>query len=151
MIKIMGIRENPHLFEDGAKFFHNAFGNEKNYMLYYDCIVHSITAESPLPRWFLAVKGEEVIGGCALITNDFISRMDLWPWLAALYVVESERGKALGSKLLAHALSEAGKLGFAKVYLSTDHDGYYERYGWKRIEDGYMFWGDKSRIYEKET
>lgn len=151
LLKILGIRENPHLLEVGTKYFHNAFGNENNFMLYSDCINHSIATESPLPRWFLAMKDEEIVGCCALITNDFISRMDLWPWLAALYVTENERGNELGSKLLSHAVSEAGRLGFPKVYLSTDHDGYYEKYGWKRIEDGYMLWGEKSRIYEIET
>jgi GNAT superfamily N-acetyltransferase len=151
MIKILGIRENPELLEMGTKFFHGAFGNKDNYMLYLDCITHSITTESTLPRWFLAMKGDAIVGGCGLITNDFISRMDLWPWLAALYVVESERGRGLGGKLLAHGVGEAGKLGFPKVYLTTDHDSYYERYGWQHIGTGYAPWADSGRIYEIET
>lgn len=64
MIKIIGIRENLDLLDQGARFFHGAFGNENNYLLYYDCIKHSITTDSPLPRWFLAIKGEEIVGGC---------------------------------------------------------------------------------------
>lgn len=36
MIKILGIRENPELLEAGAKFFHGAFGNKDNYMLWGD-------------------------------------------------------------------------------------------------------------------
>jgi N-acetylglutamate synthase-like GNAT family acetyltransferase len=151
MVEIIGIREHPEWLEEGAKFFHQAFGSPDNYMLYYDCIEKSLHTESPLPRWFIAVKDDKIIGGCSLITNDFISRMDLWPWLAALYVNEEERGQALGSKLLSYAVKEAGSLGFPKVYLSTDHDGYYEKYGWTRIEDAYMFWGEKSRVYEIST
>jgi predicted N-acetyltransferase YhbS len=148
VIDIIQLRDNPNLLDQGAKFFHASFGSEGNYMLYYDCIKNSLTTESLLPRWFLAMKGKEVVGGCGLITNDFISRMDLWPWLAALYVIEQERGQALGSRLLSKAVEEARKLGFRKVYLTTDHDGYYEKYGWQRIEDGYMVWGDRSKIYE---
>ena len=151
MIQIIGIRENPELLEPGVKFFHNAFGSAKNYMLYHDCISHSITTESALPRWYLAMKDDEIVGCCALITNDFISRMDLWPWLAALYVVESQRNQGLGGMLLAHGVTEAGKLGFSKVYLTTDHDSYYERYDWKHIGTGYAPWGDSGRIYEIET
>lgn len=97
------------------------------------------------------MKNDRIVGGCGLITNDFISHMDLWPWIAALYVDERERGYALGSKLLTYAVTEAGKLRFLKAYLSTDLDGYYEKYGWTRIEDGYMLWGDKSKIYEIDT
>ena len=132
MITILGVRENPYLVKDSSAFFHKAFGNEKNYMLYYDCIAHSVHSDSLLPRWFIATKGNRIVGGCGLITNDFISRMDLWPWITALYVDVSERGNALGSKLLTHAVTEAGKQGFLKVYLSTDHDGYYEKY----VSDG---------------
>lgn len=151
MIEILGIRENPELMEKGVEFFHGAFGNEDNYLLYHDCITHSIATESTLPRWFLAMKGDKIAGGCGLITNDFISRMDLWPWVAALYVEENERGKGLGGELLAHAVAEAGKLGFPKAYLTTDHDSYYERYGWRYIGNGYTPWGDSGRIYEIET
>jgi N-acetylglutamate synthase-like GNAT family acetyltransferase len=148
MIEIIGIREHPEWLQEGVKFFHHAFGNPDNYMLYYDCIEKSLRTDSSLPRWFIVVKDGKIIGGCGLITNDFISRMDLWPWLAALYVNEEERGQALGSKLLSYAVKEAGELGFSKVYLCTGHDGYYEKYGWHRIEDAYMLWGEKSRVYE---
>ncbi|NLC44947.1 MAG: GNAT family N-acetyltransferase [Clostridiales bacterium] len=55
---------------------------------------------------------------------------DLLPWLCALYVEEPERGKYFGSKLLEHGRQEALKLGFNKVYLCTDHIGYYVKYGW---------------------
>ena len=92
------------------------------------------------------MSGEQIIGCYGLITNDFNSRQDLWPWLAALYVEESERGQALGANLLSHGLQEAKTLGFNKVYLATDHIGYYEKYGWEYIGTAYGA-GDESRIY----
>jgi N-acetylglutamate synthase-like GNAT family acetyltransferase len=62
-------------------------------------------------------------------------------------VEERERGHALGARLLSHGRGEAQKLGFGKVYLSTDHVGYYEKYGWAYIGQGYGPFGT-SRIYE---
>ncbi len=97
------------------------------------------------------VKGDEIIGGYGLITNDFISRQDLFPWLCALYIEENYRGKQLGSILLEHGRSEAAKLGYRKLYLGTDHDGYYEKYGWKHIANGFHPWGAESKIYERIT
>lgn len=62
--------------------------------------------------------------------NDFMVRTDLSPWWCALYIKPSERGRQLGAQLLAHSRREAAKLGFGKVYLNTDHVGYYEKYDW---------------------
>ena len=70
--------------------------------------------------------------------------------LCALYVEESERGNALGSRLLIHGRSEAKKLGFDKLYLCTNHDGYYEKYGWAHLGQGFGPFGE-SKIYVIES
>ena len=150
-MEIVGIRERPEWLDAGVAFFDAAFGGGTSSALYYDCIVHSLDTDSPLPRWFLAVDGDRILGGCGLITNDFISRMDLWPWLCALFVVEEARGRGLGGRLLAHAVAEAGRLGFPAVHLSTDHTSYYERYGWSFLANGVGYDGGISRIYRIGT
>lgn len=115
--------------------------------VYEDCIRHCLTAKAPLPQWYLLTQGETVIGGAGLITNDFISRMDLYPWICALYIEESSRGHGYGALLLEKARRDAGAAGFENVYLCTDHVGYYERYGFAHIGTGYHPWGESSRIY----
>lgn len=55
-------------------------------MLYQDAIERSLTAQNPLPQGYLLVEDERILGCAGLITNDFISRMELYPWLCALYV-----------------------------------------------------------------
>jgi arsenate reductase len=112
---IIAVRDNPQYLEQAAAYFSKAFGIAKR--VYDDCIAHSITAESPLPRWYLMLDGERIVGCYGLITNDFNSRQDLWPWVCALYVEESERGRSIGSKLLTHSLAEAKAIGFNMVYL----------------------------------
>lgn len=145
--KIISVRENPEYLERAVDYFSTKWGIER--IIYQDCISNSITTKSSLPRWYLMLNNDdEIIGSYGLITNDFISRQDLWPWLCALYVDENYRGKALGGKLLEHGRREAFKLGFEKLYLATDHIGYYEKYGWEYIGTGYHPWGDESRIYE---
>lgn len=49
--------------------------------VYEDCITHSITTDSPFTIWNLMEDSGGIIGCAGLISNDFISRMDLWPWL----------------------------------------------------------------------
>ena len=97
------------------------------------------------------MKDNEIIGSYGLIVNDFISRQDLWPWLCAVYIEEHERGKALGSRLLEHGRQETAKLGFSKLYLCTDHIGFYEKYGWRYIGGAYGVSGRETRIYEIES
>ncbi|MDW7657101.1 MAG: GNAT family N-acetyltransferase [Bacillota bacterium] len=148
-VRIVSIREHPEYLEAGIDYFTAKWQIDRR--IYADCISHSLTTSQPLPRWYLMMQHDQIIGCYGLITNDFISRQDLYPWLCALYVEKEFRGRQLGSSLLAHGRIEAARLGFAKLYLATDHVGYYEKYGWCFIGTGYHPWGESSRIYEQPT
>jgi len=66
---------------------------------------------------------------------DLISRQDLTPWLAALYVDEEFRSQGLGQQLQAFVLEQSRRSGFREVYLYAEFTGYYERFGWQYIGD----------------
>lgn len=146
MMRIVSIREQPEKRDCAADYFSAKWGIERK--IYEDSISECITTSNPLPRWYLMYRNNRIIGCYGLIENDFMVRKDLLPWLCALYVEEDERGKELGSRLLAHGVSEAAKLGFEKVYLCTDHIGYYEKYGWRFFGMEESEWGDETRVYE---
>ena len=82
-------------------------------------------------EWFLMFDRNEIIGGCGLITNDFLSRMDIYPWLCALYVDEKYRNQGLGGKLIEYTARTALELGYVNLYCCTDHIGYYEKYSFE--------------------
>ena len=143
---MISVRDCPEYLDRAVDYFSSKWSVA--YEVYRDCISHSIHTDSPLPRWYLLMNDDDrIIGSFGLIVNDFNSRQDLWPWLAALYVEEPERGQALGGKMLAHGAIESKRLGFGKLYLSTDHIGYYEKYGFAYIGQCYSHNGEPSRIY----
>ena len=147
MTKIINIRDYPNMLDKSVEYFSSRWNIDKQ--LYYDSIKDSIYTDKAVPRWFLMLKGDDVVGGCGLIENDFMKRTDLCPWLCALYIEPYQRGMGLAGKLLDHCRSEGMKLGFNKIYLNTDHIGYYERYGWIYIGDSEHKNGDMVRIYER--
>ena len=146
-MNIISIKKLPEYKDVAIKYIQSKWANEKSMKVYEDCITNCITALNSLPQWYLLMDNEEIIGCAGLITNDFISRMDLYPWICALFIEEEYRGNEYGSVLLEQAQIDAKESGFSHVYLCTDHIGYYERYGFKYIDTGYHPWGDSSRIY----
>lgn len=147
MINVISVREQPESIQRAIDYIHSKWGSEKNYKLYADCISHSDGLSFALPNWYLLMDSEKIVGCAGLISNDFISRMDLLPWLCSLYVEKEYRGKALGSLLIEKVKQDAASYGFSKLHLCTDHIGYYEKYGFYHIGTGYHPWGESSRIY----
>lgn len=147
-MKIISVRENQEYVDIAIKYFQGKWASPESMMVYENCIINSIAAETGLPQWYLLYDGENIAGCAGLITNDFISRMDLYPWLCALYIEEKYRGNSYGKLLIEKAETDALKGGFSSLYLCTDHIGFYERYGFEYIGMGYHPWGESSRIYK---
>ena len=147
-MEIINIREKPQYKNSAIKYFQKIWASEKSKPVYEDSISRSIVTKSSLPIWYLLVNNDEIIGCVGLITNDFISCMDLCPWLCALYIEEKHRGNSYGSLLINRVKHDATKAGFSNVYLATDHIGYYEKYGFEYLCTGYHPWGESSRVYE---
>ena len=148
-MEIISIRENPSYKDIAINYFQQKWKSVWP-VIYEDSINHSINATNDLPQWYLLKEGSEIIGCAGLITNDFISRMDLYPWVCAIFIEEKHRGNAYGSLLIDRAKIDAKKAGFDYLYLCTSHIGYYEKYNFKYIGQGYHPWGEDSRIYELE-
>jgi N-acetylglutamate synthase-like GNAT family acetyltransferase len=150
MIRVVNMLAHRGGVAEAAAYYHGKWGRPGNLPFFLDAIRHSSDGVTGLPWFYVALAGEEIVGCCGLIVNDFVSRHDLQPWLCGLYVDESQRGRGLGNELMQHAELEAKRAGYPAVYLTTDHDGYYEKDGWIRIEDGYDPSGAATRIYRKD-
>jgi GNAT superfamily N-acetyltransferase len=146
-MKLISVREQPSYKDKAIAYFQKSWKSVLP-IIYEDCITHCINARNPLPQWYLLIKDEEIIGCAGLIVNDFISRGDLYPWICALFIEEQHRGNAYATLLMEKAKEDAKNAGFDYVYLCTEHIGYYEKYNFTYIGQGYHPWGETSRIYE---
>jgi predicted N-acetyltransferase YhbS len=148
-MRIVNMLDAPGGVEAAAAYYHSRWGRPGNEAFFLDAIRHSTRGPTGLPRFYLGLDEVGIVGCCGLIANDFVSRHDLQPWLCGLFVEERARRRGLGGELMRRAEEDARAAGYAAVFLTTDHDGYYERYGWTRIEDGFEPSGAATRIYRK--
>lgn len=146
-MRIISVRENPEYKDKMIQYFQNSW-SEIAPVIYEDCITHSINAKDSLPQWYLLENNDEIIGCAGLITNDFISRMDLYPWVCAIFIDEKHRGNNYSKLLIEKAKEDSKKAGFKNLYLCTDHTGFYEKFGFSYIGQGYHPWEEESRIYQ---
>lgn len=91
-INLINVKKNHRYKDSTIKFFQEKWASDENRILYEDCISSCLYSKNDLPQWYLIEKSGVIIGGAGLITNDFISRMDLYPWLCALYVEHNDTG-----------------------------------------------------------
>lgn len=146
-MQVISVREQPEYMTQIIDYFQKKWGTPESNKVYENCIEHSVSTTNSLPHWYVLMEHEQIIGCAGLITNDFISRMDLYPWLCAVYIEPEKRGNHYFKYLLDKAIEDTRKGGFTHLYLSTDLDGYYEQYGFAYVDTGYHPWGDHSRIY----
>jgi GNAT superfamily N-acetyltransferase len=91
-------------------------------------------ADAALPRLFVAVQDQLLLGSAALVDADMDSRPDLTPWLASVYVRDSCRRAGLGTALVLHLAAYAKALGHSQLYLFTPHqERFYQGLGWQLL------------------
>lgn len=82
----------------------------------------------------ILLDDDTLIGFISIFPTDGNERLDLTPWYATMFVKKEFRGLGY-SKILNNAiLEEAKKRGFYKLYLKTDLDNYYEKFGAHYLE-----------------
>jgi N-acetylglutamate synthase-like GNAT family acetyltransferase len=97
--------------------------------------VEGRTNTDRIPLAVVALDAGRVIGTGCIKAHDMETRMDLTPWLAGIYVEQTQRWKGCGSTIVRSLEDIARKLGIRRLYLYTPQSvTFYERLGWGKYE-----------------
>lgn len=97
----------------------------------------------------LLVDGENLVSFCTFADKDDIQPTELKPWIGWVYTFPDYRGNRYMGQLLSYAEILAKEAGMQNLYISTNHDGLYEKYGftfYKMMKD---MEGEDSKVYVK--
>ena len=93
------------------------------------------------------LDNDNVVSFATYAKNDCIKADDLFPWIGFVYTDEKYRGKRYSQKVINYIIEKARNDGYAKVYLATTHNGFYEKYGFVYLEDRVDIYNEIDRIY----
>ena len=122
------LRQRPELKDAAAEWFNSKWGVPVE--AYLECMDENLSGKTEL-GWYLCLWGGSIVGGCGVIVNDFHDRPDLTPNICAVYTEEAHRCRGIAGRLLNLAVEDLRAKKISPVFLLTDHEGFYERYGWE--------------------
>lgn len=148
-MNIFPLYQVPQYAEQVTEWLWTAFGDPQS-RDFFASIVAVSQQQDKMPLTFVALDGDALLGTAGLWRCDLISRQDLWPWLAALYVDESQRGRGVGEKLQEYVIDYSRSIGFKHLYLYSACKGYYERFNWQYIGDGLDYLNQRVHLYQQK-
>lgn len=148
MLTIELLVDHPQHRELVIDWIWQAFGAD-NSRGFFASIVDSSMQRSGLPLTFIALLDGQPVGTVGLWRCDLMSRQDLTPWLAALYIAEPQRSQGLGVQLQQFVVDYSRQAGFADLYLYATFAGYYERHGWRYLGEALEYPDQPVRLYHR--
>lgn len=128
-IGIIRISERPDMRDAAAEWFSKKWGIPTS--AYLESMDECIANRRAVPQWYIAMRGDAIIGGMGVIDNDFHPRTDLTPNVCAVFVEPQYRGRGIARELLRRITHDMSEAGIGTLYLLTDHTGLYEKYDWE--------------------
>ena len=128
--RIFRITEITERVDEAAEWFHSKWGAPKE--AYLESMNDALSGAGAYPEWYVACLSDgRIVGGLGVIENDFHNRPDLAPNVCAVFTEPEFRGQGIAGALLNFVYEDMKARGISPIYLLTDHDSFYERYGWE--------------------
>lgn len=132
-MQIIRIDEMPAMKDKAAAWFSEKWkGHEAEYR---NSIHQSLNKNVFLPKWYIMLEEGQIIAGAGVISNDPPMQKEQHPNICAVYVEEQYRSKGIAGALLEYICIDMMFHGAEALYLTTELNTFYERYGWKCIAE----------------
>lgn len=100
-------------------------------------------------RVIVAHDKHRICGYCTVSRSDCIPDVPYTPYIGYVFVGEDYRGNRLSQRLILCASEYLKGIGFNDVYLVSDHENLYEKYGFTVIAHVSAPCGAMEKIYHK--
>lgn len=95
----------------------------------------------------MLTDGDSLVSFCTYAEKDDIQPTELTPWIGFVYTFPAYRGRRCVGELFAEVKRIAKAEGVREIYISTDHEGLYEKYGCEFYQMMTDIHGGSSRVY----
>lgn len=104
-------------------------------------------------KLYLLVKKSSLVCFCTFTNQDCIRDEKLFPWIGFVFTFPEYRGNRFVFDLFDYIFETERKKEnhVEKIYIATDHENLYEKYGFTFIEKRIDVWGDECKIYYKNV
>lgn len=101
-------------------------------------------------KLLMLTDGDDLVSFCTLAEKDDVQPTTLTPWIGFVYTFPAYRGNRYAGQLLKYAEKLAKNDGCKNVYISTNHVGLYEKYGYSFLTETQDINGENTRVYKNE-
>jgi GNAT superfamily N-acetyltransferase len=99
---------------------------------------------------FVAMSDNDIIGYCTFLRTDYYPDNKYFPWISSIFVDEKYRGNRVSQKIIEAVIQYAKEQHFTRVYIPSDMIGFYEKYGFTKIDELVNYGGDVDNIFAKD-
>lgn len=113
----------------------------------------SMLEEDAFADWesaFAAIIDGQIIGFCTFMKTDYYPDNRYFPWISTIFVEEGYRGKHISQHMIEAVIKYAKDCRFSRVYIPSDMTGFYEKYGFVKIDELENYEGYVDNIFMKE-
>lgn len=99
---------------------------------------------------FAALEDDKIVGYCTFLKEDYYPDHRYSPWISTIFVDPAHRGRRVSQRMIETAMAYAKTQKFTRVYIPSDMVGFYEKYGFVRIDELTNYGGDVDQIFARD-